>query len=89
MITDFLIYIFSQILNFFAGILPTWQIPASWFSAATYFFSLLDGLKQWAPVFATFLALSSFLLIFLSTKYTVKIIISLINWFRGSGPIEL
>lgn len=93
MITSVLLYVLSFILSLVSAltdfIAQGWSVwPASVLSGITYFFTQLmnwDFLINVVALLTAIKWLVGFEVLYLSTKLVLKII----NWVRGAGPIDL
>lgn len=93
MITDAILYIFGFFLDTIASIASfisqDWHLwPQPLLDGLTYFCATLMKLDFLFPV-GTLLLAVLFLIGFLSVYYSIKILLMVINWARGSGSIDI
>lgn len=93
MITDTILYIFGFFIDTTASIATfisfDWHVwPRGVLDGFTYFFQSLMKLNLLFPI-DTLLQAILFLVGFLSIFYSVKILLKIINWTRGSGSIDI
>jgi hypothetical protein len=85
MITNILLYIFSEIIHIFAQILPTWQVwPTALTDGLTYFFQQLAFLDFLFPIDTLFTVIL-FFITFEVAYFSAKILIKIVNFLRGTG----
>jgi hypothetical protein len=89
MIITALIYFLSLLISTVIPILPSWAINETWINSLNSLWSNALSLSDWSPaipaIFSVIAGILSFELIF----WTTKLIISILNFFRGSGEIKL
>jgi len=85
MITDLLIYIVSAFIQAITFILPTWTPwPSALLEGLTYFFTNLAKFNIIFPV-DTLLTVLAFVINFEVIYFSSKLIIKILNFFRGTG----
>jgi len=89
MIITLLLYIAGGLVGFIAELLPTKQIyPIQLTEGITYFGQQIGRLNFIIPVYELS-GIVLFLLNFLSAYYLAILFLMVVNWFRGSGKIEI
>jgi hypothetical protein len=89
MILDIFIYLFGFFLLLITKILPEWVIwPDMVINGINYFASYCADLNFILPIDTLFKA-GIFYLNFVLYYITAKLILMGINWFRGSGKIDI
>ncbi len=89
MILDIFIYIIAVVLLLLGKILPEWQPwPTQLLEAVQWFGSSLNIFNVFVPVGEWVLAAIWFLTA-LSAYFFARLVIMVINFFRGSGAIEV
>jgi hypothetical protein len=93
MITDTIIYILSFLLRVMTHILifitQGWSLwPASIIDGMNYFFQHLMTFNIVLPI-DLWLQAISFLIKFIVIYVPVKLLMKVVNFFRGSGPIDM
>lgn len=89
MVVDALLFIFSGILGAFGGFLPHYHLwPTIFLNAITYLLSQLAILNFIFPVDAIFTG-ANFFIKFLVIYYGLQLVVSIFNYFRGSGGIKV
>jgi len=89
MITTVLLIIISYFLGFLALLLPAWTVwPADIIAGIKYVFNTLATLNFIFPI-DTFLHCLNFLADYAALFFSAKLIINIINWFRGAGEIKI
>lgn len=82
----FLLTYFFELLNAYG---PKWSIwPDAVINGIEYIVNTLAGLNYFLPL-DTFFECVLFFILFITNYYIVKLILSGINWVRGSGKIEI
>jgi hypothetical protein len=85
MITDILLNVLTYFIDLICSILPGWQIwPESLLTGLQYFFSKLLIFNFIFPIDTLLLAII-FFVGFESLYFSVKIIMKVFNFFRGTG----
>jgi hypothetical protein len=85
MITDIIIFIISSFINLITTILPAWQIwPADFLNGVSYIFGQLAGFNFIFPI-DTLFDVIIFFISFEVAYMTAKLIIKVLNFFRGTG----
>lgn len=89
MITTVFLIIIGYFLGFLALSLPTWTLwPADILNGIKYFFNNLAAFNFIFPI-DTCLHCLNFLATFAALFFSAKLIINIINWFRGAGEIKI
>lgn len=89
MILTFLFYVLTIFLSLLVGLLPTWTLwPADLTTSLNYFFSVLAKLNFLFPV-DTLFAVILFVIGFEILYFTAKIVLKIINFFRGASGIDI
>lgn len=89
MIISLILYVVGGLIGFIAEILPTKQVyPTGLTYGITYFGQQAGRLNFIVPVYELSGVLL-FLLNFLSAYFTAVLFLMVVNWFRGSGKIEI
>lgn len=89
MILTILFYVLGSIVGFLAEFLPVFSVwPASLTDGIYYFGQQLKLLNFILPIYELSL-LAMFVLSFLSYWFTAKIIVMIVNFFRGTGKIDV
>ena len=93
MLTSIFIYILSFILGMIGNIMTTiasgWSIwPPALLSGLTYFFQRLMDFNIIFPI-DTLLTCIKFYISFDIIYFSVRLLLKLFNWIRGSGGIEI
>lgn len=82
---------FSFLLLFFAKIysfLPSWDIPQNWIATIQIivgYMKMFDGIVPINDLLVMVLLITIFEIV----VYIAKIIVSIFNWVRGSGSIDI
>jgi hypothetical protein len=85
MITDIIIFIISSFINLITTILPTWQIwPTAFLDGISYISSQIAVFNFIFPIDTLFTVIL-FFISFEVAYMTAKIIIKVLNFFRGTG----
>jgi len=75
----------ALLIEFFVLLLPTWSIwPAEFLTGLTYFFSIFAKLNFILPIDTLMIVVNLFCS-FLGAYFTVKIILRIVNYVRGTG----
>ena len=89
MVTNILLYSISFLLKQIADILPEWSIwPDEVLAGLYYFFANLAKLNIILPLDVIFDCLL-FFINFIVIYFTAKLVLMVINFFRGSGEIKI
>lgn len=88
MIIELLLKIWIFILQVIVWFLPDWQLPQNFMEAFGNTFSYLEGFNTFFPVH-TILTCFSWLIKFELTILSIKLISSMLSYFRGGGKLEV
>jgi len=89
MITNAILIMLGYFMGLIATLAPTWTVwPAGFIEGITYFFT---GLMKFNFIFPIDTAMQgiNFLAGFAALYFSAKLLIMLINWFRGAGEIKI
>jgi len=81
MIVEAILSPIFYLINAFLGILPSFELPASFTGSMTIFFDLLKGASYFLPL-GTIAIILGLVLSF----YVLKFTISVVNWVLGKIP---
>ena len=85
MISSMALGLMALLIEFFVLLLPTWSIwPAVFLTGLTYFFRLIANINFILPI-DTLFGCITFFVSFLGAYFTVKIILRIVNYVRGTG----
>lgn len=89
MLTNVFLLLVIWFLKLITFLLPTYQaISANFAAGITYFFAQIATLNFFFPIDQLFLALL-YLVNFEIAYYGVKLIVKIVNFFRGSGELKI
>ena len=90
MITDFFLFLFSNLLRLISFILPSWLIwPDFITDIITYIAEVVASFNFILPIQDSFFPAFRFLIWFQSLYFGWKIAVMVINFFRGAKGIEI
>jgi len=90
MLVDIIIYVFATLISWTASILPTWTLwPPIVLESVAFFGQQMQKLNFFIFDVPAIMVIVVFLLYFEIYYFTTRKIVSLINFFRGSGKLEL
>jgi len=89
MLFDAIFYLLGSILSIVSAIAPTWVIwPQTLLDGVNYFAVAIAKLNFLLPIDTLFDCIE-FFAGFLAAYYSVKGLVSLVNWIRGAGEIKI
>lgn len=89
MLTNIILLLVTWFIKLVSFLLPTYQaISSNFASGLSYFFSTLATLNFFFPIDQLFTALL-YLINFEIAYYSVKLVVKIVNFVRGSGELKI
>ena len=90
MIVDIILYVFGSLVGWTAALLPDWSLyPTGLIDGIEFFGEKIAGLNFFIFDIPEIMKIGIFILTFEIYYFTANKIASIINFFRGSGKLEL